>query len=88
MTREHAKDDGRCPLCGGPLVADQKVTIPFVLKNTVAIIKEVPAEVCASCHEPFMTGEVTDRVTELLKELRNLQAELSVVLFPNIPVAA
>ena len=88
MTGEHARDDGRCPLCGGRLVADQKVTIPFVLENTVAVIKEVPAEVCASCHEPFMTGEVTDRVTELLKQLRNLQTEVSVVLFPTVPVAA
>jgi YgiT-type zinc finger domain-containing protein len=88
MTREHAKDNGHCPLCGGRLVADQKATIPFVLDRTVVVVKEVPAEVCGSCHEPFMTGEVTDKVTELLRELRHLQAEVSVVLFPGIPVAA
>jgi YgiT-type zinc finger domain-containing protein len=88
MTGEHAKDSGQCPLCGGRLVADQKATIPFVLDKTVVVVKEVPAEVCGSCHEPFMTGEVTDRLTQLLKELRHLQAEVSVVLFPGIPVAA
>ncbi len=88
MTGEHAKRDGRCPLCGGRLVADQKVTIPFVLENTVAVIKDVPAEVCASCHEPFMIGEVTDRVTELLKRLRSLQTEVSVISFPALPVPA
>ena len=88
MTGEHANSEGRCPLCGGRLVPNQKATIPFVLENTVAVIKDVPAEVCASCHEFYMTGEVTDRVTELLRQLRSLQTEVSVVSYLALPVAA
>jgi YgiT-type zinc finger domain-containing protein len=70
------------------LVPNQKATIPFVLENTVAVIKDVPAEVCASCHESYMIGEVTDRVTEYLRQLRSLQTEVSVVSYSALPVAA
>ena len=88
MTGVHESNSGRCPLCGGRMEQTQATTIPFVLENTVAVIKDVPAEVCASCHEPYMTGEVTDRVVELLRQLRSLQTEVSIVSYRTLPVAA
>lgn len=88
MTGERERNDGRCPLCGGRLLPKQRATIPFVLENTVAVIKDVPAEVCASCHESYMTGEVTDRVTALLRQLRSLQMEVSVISYSALPRAA
>jgi YgiT-type zinc finger domain-containing protein len=88
MIGKRERDNGRCPLCGGRLVPDQRATIPFVLEDTVAIIKDVPAAVCASCHEPFVTGEVTDRLVELIQQLRSLQTEVSVVSYSSLPVAA
>jgi hypothetical protein len=36
------------------------------------VIKDVPAETCSNCHEPFMTGKVTDRVSSLLQQLKAL----------------
>jgi YgiT-type zinc finger domain-containing protein len=87
VTGEHERASGRCPLCGGRLVPNQKATIPFVLENTVAIIKGVPAEVYASCHESYMTGEVTDRLTELLRQLRSLQTEVSVASYSSLSIA-
>lgn len=54
-------------------------TIPFVLGETVIVVKGVPAEICGSCHEPFTTGRVTDAITALLTQLRTVNAEVSVV---------
>ena len=88
MTGEQERNDGRCPLCRGRLVSEQKATVPFVLENTVAVIKDVPAEVCASCHESYMTGEVTDRVIGLLKQLRSLHTEVSIISYSALPRAA
>ncbi len=88
MAGERERSDGRCPLCGGRLLSKQRATIPFVLGNTVAVIKDVPAEVCVSCHESYMTGEVTDRVATLLKQLRSLQTEVSVIAYSALPRAA
>lgn len=54
-----------CPLCGGQLMV-QLATIPFVVGKTITAIKDVPAEVCEGCGEPFLHAEATDSVTSLL----------------------
>jgi YgiT-type zinc finger domain-containing protein len=53
------------PLCGGRL-SSELATIPFVLGKNVAVIKQVPAEVCDTCGEPFLYAEATDVVSSLL----------------------
>jgi YgiT-type zinc finger domain-containing protein len=77
-----------CPLCGGQLSA-QIATIPFVLGKTIAVIKQVPAEVCDSCGEPFLQAEATDAVTDLLDKALASSAEVSVMTYPaSAPAAA
>lgn len=83
MTGVHVSE-GKCPLCGGRLARQQTANIPFLLKNTVVIIKDVPADVCRSCHEPYMSGAVTDHVVALLQQLQSLYTEVSVVPFAAI----
>jgi YgiT-type zinc finger domain-containing protein len=72
--------NSRCPLCGGRLKSGV-ATIPFLLPDTVVLVKDVPAEVCQSCHEPYVTGKVTDRITDLLNQLRAFPAEVSIVSY-------
>jgi YgiT-type zinc finger domain-containing protein len=70
-----------CPLCGGRLRLDV-ATIPFILgEDMVVVIKGIPAEVCSNCHEPFVAGRVTDRVSALLRQLKLLRSEVSVVTY-------
>ena len=70
-----------CPSCGGAL-EDGKATIPFVVsKNIVIVVKNVPAEICMDCHEPFVMGKATDQVLALLKHLKSLKSEVSVVTY-------
>jgi YgiT-type zinc finger domain-containing protein len=65
----------RCPVCGGVL-EEGKATIPYVLKDdTVVVVKHVPAEICADCHETFTAGKV------MLQQLKDLHSEVSVVSF-------
>jgi len=56
-------------------------TIPFLLPDTVVLIKDVPAEICRSCHEPYMTGKVTDKITALLNQLRAFRTEVSIISY-------
>jgi len=88
MTGKPEKNS-RCAFCGGR-VEPGVATIPFVLPGTVVVIKDVPAEICRSCHEPFMTGAVTDRITGLLQRLRDLGTEVSIVSYSELaePVLA
>jgi len=41
-----------------------------------------------SCHESFMTGEITDRVVELLEQFCDLHAEVSVASLSELPQPA
>lgn len=82
MTGELERN-GNCPLCGGRL-SPGEATIPFLLADTVVLIKDVPAEICRSCHEPYVTGRVTDRITYLLNRLRTFRAEVSIISYSEL----
>jgi YgiT-type zinc finger domain-containing protein len=77
-----------CPLCGGKLKPGA-ATVPFLLPNAIVLIKNTPAEICSSCHEPYTGGKVTDQIVSLLAPLRALQAEVLIISYPELqPVAA
>jgi len=76
-----------CPVCGGSL-QENLATIPFILESdTIVVIKDVPAEICSDCHEPFTAGHATDRVTALLRQLQALRSEVSVVAYAETVAA-
>ncbi len=68
MTGKQEKKNGRCGICGGRMEWDENATIPFVFGRTVVIVREVPAEVCGSCGEAFMSGDVTDLVMDSVEK--------------------
>ena len=76
-----------CPFCGGTLV-DGLATIPFVLGRHVAVIKDVPAEICDTCGEPFLHSDITDTVTALLTQARAMGAEVTVLTYASPANAA
>lgn len=70
-----------CPNCGGVL-EDGKATIPFITsRNIVIVVKDVPAEICLDCNEPYVKGDTTDQILSLLKHLKSLKSEVSVVTY-------
>ena len=71
-----------CPLCGGRLKAGI-YSVPFVFEGTVIVVKDVPAESCRSCHEPFVSGKVTDELNGLLTRLKALHTEVSIVSYAD-----
>ena len=70
----------RCPLCGRHLKRGL-AAMPFLLRDAVVLIKDVPAEICANCHEPFISGTATDGVIGLLAPLHDLRAEVLVLSY-------
>lgn len=69
-----------CPLCGGrtrPGVAN----VPFAFADAVIVVKNVPAEICVNCHEPYMESGVAKRVTAIVRQVRACAAEVSVVTY-------
>ncbi len=68
----------RCPLCGGEM-HDGITTIPFLIGEKVAVIKDVPSEICSDCGEAYMKSSVVDKVESVLDRLEELHSEMSVV---------
>ena len=84
VERERGK---RCPLCGGRLEAG-RATIPFVFAEAAILVKGVPAEICQSCHEPFVAGAETDTIVAMLNQLRSLGLEVSIACYPDAAAAS
>ena len=80
MTGKHTNNI--CPLCGGALEWGN-ATIPFILKESIVIVKQVPAQVCIECRESFLAGRETDVITDLLAQIKELSSEVTVLTFPE-----
>jgi len=68
----------KCPLCGGEM-HHGITTIPFLIGEKVAVIKDVPAEICSDCGEAYMKSSVVGKVESVLDKLEELHSEMSVV---------
>ena len=79
MTDER-ENRGTCYYCRGEL-KEGKAAVPFFLKDSVIVVKEVPAEICKQCNEPYMSGEAVDNITALLDRLEPFRAEVIVVSY-------
>ena len=79
MTGDGGSEMSRtCPLCGDGM-AEGVTSIPFLSEERVAVVRNVPAEICGDCGEAYMLGAVVDRVEALLDKLDEAHAELSVI---------
>ncbi len=85
MTGELEND--RCYFCGGKLES-KLATIPFVMDGSVAVVKNVPAQVCVQCSEAIMSSPVAQNVEILLKQIYRLKSEVSVLNYSEpLPAA-
>lgn len=75
-----APENSICPLCGGRLELGQ-ANIPFILEDTIVVVKNAPALICTECYEPYLDGPVTDQVMSLLAQLQTLHSEVSVITY-------
>ncbi|HLA27743.1 MAG TPA: type II toxin-antitoxin system MqsA family antitoxin [Syntrophales bacterium] len=70
----------RCPLCEGTM-EEGIATLPFLIAEKVIVVKNVPAEICSNCGEPYMKSQVVSAIEELLDRLDDLQSEVSIVYY-------
>ena len=81
MTGKHVEDKiKKCPLCGGEM-HDGFTTVPFLIKAKVAIIRDVPAEICSNCGEAYMKSNVVAQVESTLDRVEKLHAEMSIIQY-------
>ncbi len=86
MTGEQEND--RCYFCGGRLEF-QITMLPFIVGNSVVVIKNIPAEVCTQCGEAVLSSDVAKEVDRLLKQAYTSGFEVSIVAYQEsaVPVS-
>jgi YgiT-type zinc finger domain-containing protein len=64
--KDRKKYPSKCPLCGG-IIEEAIVTVPFPDENGgVKLVQAVPAGVCGSCREEYLTAEVAESLENLM----------------------
>ncbi len=76
-------ESNRCYFCGGKTVIGT-ASIPFVIGNSVIVVKRVPAEVCAQCGEATVVSEVAEILDGLLKQVKRPGMEVTVVSYDEL----
>jgi YgiT-type zinc finger domain-containing protein len=56
-----------CARCGDPMIASSVRTI-FWKDDQPAIVDDIPAHVCSSCHEQYYDEDVADALRQLAEE--------------------
>jgi YgiT-type zinc finger domain-containing protein len=81
MTKEQEQHNP-CSVCGGQ-VEEKKIDYTQELDGELYLVREVPAEVCSQCAEPYLTPETVDRLQELIERGEDKsQAPESTIVVP------
>ena len=67
-----------CLKCKSTL-KDKKVTYMVELKDTIIIIKQVPAKVCEKCDEQYFDDETSENIEKIVNQLKQLSTEVTVI---------
>jgi len=67
-----------CFMCKGK--TEKKIVNYFLdLRNTMIIVKGVPADVCTQCGERYFDDEVMENLEKIINGLKQLSTEMSIV---------
>lgn len=62
-------------------MSDGNANLTFFMGEKIAIIKNVPAEICSDCGEAYMKSHVTGEVETLLDRIEELHSEVSIIFY-------
>ena len=72
--------DVRCPLCGGEKKKDL-ITFTADLKDTVVVIRGVPATVCSLCGNEWIDDGVAGQIEEIVNDAKGKKHLVEVTTF-------
>lgn len=71
----------KCQICKHGETSQGKTTVTLTRGDTVAVIKDVPAEICNNCGEYYLSENVTGRVYALAAAAADRHSEVEVVRY-------
>ena len=73
----------RCPLCGGNKV-EGKTTFTVDLKETLVVIRDVPATLCALCGHEWLSDEVASSLESMVQDAKDKKPFVEITQFNKV----
>ena len=71
----------KCLICKHGETIDGTATVPLTRGETAVIIKDVPAEICGTCGEYYLSENVAKRVFGLAEAAVGRHAEVEILRY-------
>ena len=72
-----------CPLCGG-LKKQGTTTFTVDRKDTLVVIRNVPATLCSLCGNDWLSDEVAANVESIVEEAKNIHRQVEVTQYRKV----
>ena len=72
-----------CPLCGG-LKKQGTTTFTVDMKDTLVVIRNVPATLCSLCGNEWLSYEVAANVESMVEEAKNIHRQVEVTQYRKV----
>ena len=69
----------KCVVCKNGISKKGKVTVTMEIKNTIVVIKNVPANVCQNCGNYYLSTQMTKKVMEIAQEAAKKGVEIEIL---------
>ena len=70
-----------CLMCRSGETKPGTVTHTFHKGATIVIVKDIPAQVCGQCGEPYFDGEVAQVIEDLVNDAVRKGAEVEILRY-------
>ncbi len=71
----------KCSICKFGETKKGKTTVTLERKDTIIVIKGVPADICDNCGEYYLSEEVTAKILEMAEQAINNKVEVEVLKY-------
>ena len=69
----------KCVVCKEGTMKKDKITVTYDIKNTVIVIRNVPANVCQNCGNYYLSSAITKKIMERAKEATRKGVEIEIL---------
>lgn len=71
----------RCAICRHGDTRPGRVTVTLQRRDTIVVVKDVPAEVCDNCGEYYLSEETTEHLLNRAEQAVQRGAEVEILRF-------
>jgi YgiT-type zinc finger domain-containing protein len=69
-----------CPLCGG-CKKQGTTTFTVDIKDTLVVVRNVPATICSLCGNAWLNDQVADNIENIVEEAKNNHRQMEVTQY-------